>query len=484
MKKRKENKNDKLILLGVIFLVVAFLSWIIGGYTYQSGKLVEIGMYRAGLYDLLAVIFSGITYKIEDILFILFVGGTYGILTKAESYKKIVNNVVDFIKGKEVIAFAVITLLMGLYTSISNNIMALFFLIPFIMTIFIKSGYDKLTAVGASFGGLFLGYLGQTFSVFTNMNLTSSSSITFLFENLGVKPIDMIVTKFVIFFVAYVLFNVFAILHMKKTKNVDIEENVDMYAVGDVKKITKKSEYIMTWPTVVMGILTIIFAILGYISWNDSFGVELFDKVHSAVMSFTVADIKIMETLIGTNVTAFGTWNNLFPLIFALGLLLLVVVITNRISFSEMVDGFGTGAKSIIKVALVYGLTFAFLYFMSSYPWPTALIDLFLGSKSFNIVLIFIAGLLAVMFCADPAFAGYYFGPTLAVLYSANAASTALVWRIGGAIALLVGPTSFLLLMALTYVDVPYTKWISYIWKFALTFVVAALIIIAVVVYI
>ena len=55
MKKRKENKNDKLILLGVIFLVVAFLSWIIGGYTYQSGKLVEIGMYRAGLYDLLAV---------------------------------------------------------------------------------------------------------------------------------------------------------------------------------------------------------------------------------------------------------------------------------------------------------------------------------------------------------------------------------------------------------------------------------------------
>ena len=77
------------------------------------------------------IIFCSSSYKIEDILFILFVGGTYGILTKAESYKKIVNNVVDFIKGKEVIAFSVITLLMGLYTSISNNIMALFFLIPF-----------------------------------------------------------------------------------------------------------------------------------------------------------------------------------------------------------------------------------------------------------------------------------------------------------------------------------------------------------------
>ena len=98
------------------------------------------------------------------------------------------------------------------------------------MTIFIKSGHDKLTAVGASFGGLFLGYLGQTFSVYTNMNLTNNSSVTFLFENLGVKPIDMIGTKFVIFFIAYILFNVFAILHMKKTKKVDVEENADLYA--------------------------------------------------------------------------------------------------------------------------------------------------------------------------------------------------------------------------------------------------------------
>ena len=69
MKNRKEKKNDKLIIFIICFLAFALLSWIIGASTYQGGKLAEIGMYRAGLYDLVAIIISGITYKIEDILY-------------------------------------------------------------------------------------------------------------------------------------------------------------------------------------------------------------------------------------------------------------------------------------------------------------------------------------------------------------------------------------------------------------------------------
>ena len=55
MKRKKDNKNDKLIVFMVCFFAFAFLSWIISGSTYQSGKLVDVGMYRAGLYDLVAV---------------------------------------------------------------------------------------------------------------------------------------------------------------------------------------------------------------------------------------------------------------------------------------------------------------------------------------------------------------------------------------------------------------------------------------------
>ena len=132
----------------------------------------------------------------------------------------------------------------------------------------------------------------------------------------------------------------------------------------------------------------------------------------------------------------------------------------------------------------MYGVSFAFLYLMSLFPWPTSLVDAFINPESFNIVFLLIAGFISVIFCADPSFSGYYFGSYLAAVYSTNAAATALLWRMGGALALLLGPTSFILLTALTYADIPYKNWLKYIWKFALTFVIAALIVMAVAIYI
>lgn len=483
MKNRKEKKNDKLIIFIICFLAFALLSWIIGASTYQGGQLSEIGMYRAGLYDLVAVIISGITYKVEDILYILFVGGMYGILCKTESYKKIVSATAKFIKGKEAIAFAVVTLLVGLYTSISNNIMTLFFLVPFIMTIFLKSGQDKLTAVGASFGGLLLGYIGQTFGTYAVMNVTSASKTPFILDHLGVAANGFIITKFIILLVAYVLFNVFAILHINKNKKVEVVEE-DLYEVEEVKKVVKKKDYIMTWPTVVMAVLTILMMMIGYVSWKTSFNVAFFDRLHEAVMSFDIGGIKIMETLFGSTLSAIGTWTDFLPAIFMMTISLLVVVITNRVSFNDIVSNFGEGVRKMAKVALIYGVSFSFLYMMTAFPWPTALVDAFITTKSFNIVLLLIAAILAVIFCADPAFAGYYYGSYLAAVFSANAAATAVVWRLGGALALLFGPTSFILLAALVYADIPYTKWLKYIWKFALSFIVAALIVLAVIIYI
>ena len=483
MKRKKDNKNDKLIVFIICFLVFAFLSWIISGSTYQSGKLVDVGMYRAGLYDLVAVIISGITYKVEDIIYILFVGGMYGVLIKTDSYKKIVQKTVSFIKGKEAIAFAVITLLVGLYTSVSSSIMTLFFLVPFIMTVFLKSGQDKLTAISAGFGGLLLGYIGQTVGTYGVMNTISSSTTPFLLDYLSVGVSDFILAKLIIFLVAYVLFNIFAIIHINKNKKEEIVEE-DVFAIEEVASTSKKRVHIAVWPTVLMGVLSLITILVGYVSWNKSFNVTIFDEIHSAIMGFSLADIKIFETLFGSNLTAMGTWNDFLPAVFFMFISLLIVVLTNKLAFSDAVAGFGEGVKKIAKVAFIYGLAFSFLYLMTAFPWPTSFVDAFIPKESFNIVLLLIAAILAVVFCADPSFAGYYYGSYLAALFSANAAATAVVWRLGSSIALLFGPTSFILLAALTYADVPYTKWLKYIWKFALSLIIAVLIILAVVVYI
>lgn len=473
--KRKENKNNNIKLIFILFLVYAAISWVFVASTYQSGQLVEVGWYRAGFYDLIAVIFSGLTYKINDILYLLFVGGMYGLLIHAESYKRIVKKVSNVVREHGEIAFLIITFIVGLYTAISTNIITLFVFVPFIMTVFLKGGYDKLTAVAASFGGLFLGYIGQ---------ITGTYGNEFLYQYLEVTANADVIVKLVLFVLAYILFSIFGIVHLKKNRT-DEDEKIDLYVVEEPKKIVKKSEQIMTWPTVVMAIILLVITVVGYIPWIDAFGITLFDKVHSALMNFSVFGVNIFETLIGTTITAIGKWEDFLPVIFISCLMLLVVIITNRISFKQVCSSFGDGVKKIFKVAAMYGFAFAFFYLMVAYPWPTAVIDFFIKTDAYNLVFILfglIAAILAIAVCADPLYSGYYFGQYLAAIYTINLGITAIIWRLGSGLGLLLAPTSFLLLTALTYADIPYKQWMKYIWKFALTFFVVAVIVLGIVI--
>ena len=474
--KRNDKKNDKIKILLIFLLVYAGLSWVFMGSTYQSGELVKIGWYRAGLFDLVAVIFSGLTYKIEDILYILAVGGMYGILTHAESYKRIVSKLSNVVKNNGVVSFIVITFIVGLYTALSSNIITLFILVPLIMTVFLKAGYDKLTAVGASFGGLFLGYLGQIVGTYGN---------EFIYQYFQINANLDVVVKIVLFLVAFVLFNVFGVLHLRNNQNVELGEESDIYAVSEPKHITRRSEQIMTWPTIVVAIISLLVIMIGYIPWSSALGVTLFDKLHSAVMNFSIGNIKIVETLIGSTMTAIGAWSDFLPAIFMMIIFVVVVCFTNNISFREVCNNLSEGMKKIAGVAFMYGLAFSFLYMATAYPWPTTIVNFFIKTDGYNlffIILGLIAAFLAVVFCADPLFSGYYYGQYLSAIFTVNLGITAILWRVGSGLALLVGPTSFLLIAALTYADIPYTKWLKYIWKFALTFFVATILVLGIVI--
>ena len=82
-------KNDKLIIVCIAILVCGLLSWFIAPGMYSSGVFQELEMNRAGLYDVFPVIFSAFDYKLLDVMYILLVGGCYGILTQTKGYRKI-----------------------------------------------------------------------------------------------------------------------------------------------------------------------------------------------------------------------------------------------------------------------------------------------------------------------------------------------------------------------------------------------------------
>ena len=82
-----------------------------------------------------------------------------------------------------------------------------------------------------------------------------------------------------------------------------------------------------------------------------------------------------------------------------------------------------------------------------------------------------------------PGYAAAVYGPFLTYAFADNIIVSTIVWRLGGALAALIVPTSFILLMALSYVDVSYKSWIKYIWKFVVSFAIVAMIFLSIVVY-
>lgn len=469
-------KNDKIIIVLISLAIFLVLSWFIKISSVDtSGTLIEGEVIRLGLFEVISMIIYAFQREIDVILYVLAVGGCYGVLKNTKSYRKLVDKTSKLIKGKETVAFAVITLLMGLYVSVSTEILALFLIIPFIITVFLRRGCDKVTAVAASFGGIFIGFLGQTFGTYGFKNLLESTGVTYS---------DFIWEKWAIFGIAYILYNLFAIYRMKHTKKKDYTDE-DIYCPEKLveKKIPKRKRTKM-WPTLVVLVLTLIVILLGYVSWNDSFDIKFFSELHTSFQSFIkINDVAVPSTIIGSSISGLGEWGDLVHGMFLFLITTIVIALFNKVSVAEFLKDFGKGAKKISKVAVIYALTYTLLYLFAISPWPATLVHSVFGTDSYNLFTLFIAAFLIMTFCVDPGYSAAVYGPFLTYAFADSIVISTIVWRIGGALSAVIAPTSFVLLMALSYLDLSYTKWLKYIWKFALSFMVVALIFLSVVVY-
>lgn len=467
-------KNDKILIILIILLICAVLSWFIVPGMYSSGVYTELTHNRAGLYDFFPLIYSGFDYILLDLMYILIVGGCYGVLSQTKGYRKLVDKTVRLIKGKEIVAFAIVTLLMAIYCSVTSHIFGLFFIVPFIITVFLKRGYNKLTAVSAGFGGMFVGYLGLTFGTY---------GVEMLNEYAGISSNAWIWQKVVLFVLAYVLFTVFSVLYMKKHKRNDTEAD-PYYTEPLVEKGIAKKDRTKTWPVVVLLIVGLIVSIIGTISWESSFGVEIFNKLYESFQSgFMIADIPILSSIVGIQMPALGEWATLLPVGFVFLLFTIILALMSKMKISAFTKEFGNGMKKISKVAFVYGLTFSLLYMNAEFAWIGTVVSKIFGSGSFNIITLLVGAFIVTFFCVDPSYVGYSYSTLLSTAFADNLVAAGVIWRIGTAIAFVIAPTSFILVAALSYLDISYKRWLKYIWKFVAVFTIVTLLFLAVIIY-
>lgn len=529
----KKHNTVKVVLITI--LVFLLLSWILPA-AYYSGQYVDQGRVQMGLYELFNYPLTAISYFGYIGLFIIFVGGFYGVLYKIPAYRTFLDKIVSFFEGKEKIFLAIVSILLACGVSICGLQIAFAIFIPFIVALILLMGYDKIVAAMVVVGSMAAGLIGSTYA-YTNLNVVTSALSLDLNFQIGVRFVILIVG------IVLVLFNTFMyiknsmkitkpILKLEKTTKVEVsvEKKPAEKSAAKKTKISSSSKKTSTkttkskstktksrknankaalkdnniivvkesvsgsdddlipaksgnshkiWPFVVGFTLLFILLVLAFIAWGEGgFGVKTFENVTKSVIEFKIFKFPIFQKIYGT-MNAFGTWT-LIDLFLPMSLLLLLLVIIYKVKIDDVFDGFAYGAKKALGTAFIVILVYTCLVLVTYHPFQLTIYKALLGiGKGFNLVTTMISFILASIFNGDAAYVAQSVVPyyTSIVTNVDRYPLVAIVFQSMYGFTALFAPTSLILMGTLSYLGISYKDWLKNIWKLLLELFVILLII-------
>ena len=468
-------KNDKIKILLSIMILCMVITWFVTGGTFgENGVFALSDISRAGFYDMLLALFYSFYYNSTNIFFLFLIGGSYGVLSKTKSYRKLVDKTAKLVSGREVLFHLITTLVTAIFVSLTSNAIVVFMYIPFIISVFLRCKKDRIIATSAGIGGILIGLVGSTFGTYGVSNFINSLSLKYT-QGIGYK--------IAIFVVAYILYNLFAILYINKQyKDVD-ETEYDLFLpeVLDEREL-KRNKRTKLWPIILISVLLIITTILAYINWKDSFGIKFFEKLETGFEGLKVKGIPILYNIVGTS-SAFGEWSDTLGAGTLLFYCTLIISLIDKVSINNIIENFLQGLKSVVKVVVVCTLTYGVFIVLMWYGWPFTLVNALIGSGKFNMFTMFIAAMILGFFCIEKDYIGYAIGGFLAANFKKKLLAISLIMSSTSSLVIAIAPTSLILMTALTLTDIPYKKWFGFIWKYALAMLGAINIILAIMIY-
>ena len=517
-----DDKNNAAKVILIVFIGFMILSWIIPA-AYYSGEYAEQGRTQMGLFDMFNYPLTAVSYFGYITLFLILVGGFYGILHKIPAYRTFLDKIVRAFKGKEKLLLSIMVVVIAVLVSCCGLHIGIAVFVPFIVALIFMMGYDKITAALVVVGSVAAGLIGTTCAD-ANLNVLTQTLSLKLDYNIWVRIVILVAA------IAMVIFNV--LVYVKRTMGsvkVVKKEVKKAEAVVEVKKTTKTSnsskkkpankktsnskktnskstkkknnnkaalkdgkvivlteaeevdsvtEYVPSksgsnhsvWPFTVLFILLFILVVLAFISW-DAMGVKLFNNMTSATTSFELFKFPIFAKVLGT-INSFGAWS-LTDLFVPLALIVVLLSVIYKVSFNEVLDGFVAGAKKALGPAVLSVLVYAILVLVTYHPFQLVIY------KGFNILTTTIIAFLASLFNADIAYTfqsvlPYY---VTKVTNLKDFSIVGIIFTSMYGLTALVAPTSLVLLAALSYLKVSYKDWLKAVWKLALELFVVLLVV-------
>ena len=534
-------KYSTLLVVVITILIVALLTWILP-ITYLQGELTEAERVQAGIFNVFS--YPGFTFYnfIYVFLYLIGIGGLYGLLNKTGAYRIILDRVSNHVKGRELLCLILTVIIIALVVSFTGFTFEALLILPFIAGIVLLLGYDKITALMITVGSISVGIIGTTFSKMVAGSFNDA---------LGTTYQDLILVKAILLLVsaAILIFNV--VLHTKKIeKTKNVEES--FLVPSEVKERNVK-----VWPLATILIVFLLVVVLSTIDWNGAFGLTFVSDWHTKIMAYQVLSryiilavcllvvlynvltslykkrknarkekfmgkVRLIVTIVfgvfallallkimledvfnATNIMtkglekikvtgiienftfgkligslqAFGNWayNDYFAMMMIVAL---IIKFTYHIKFEKMLDSINDGFKNTLYAALVCMLAYTVLIMTSSHPVIlTALKPLLNLSDGLHILWYPICTFVSALCNTD--FTYYQYG-VLNLSYATNYFTSASIYPLVGLItqsmyglALLVAPTSTVLLFSLAVTEVKYTTWLKKMWLPILEIVLA-----------
>lgn len=490
-------EHDLIKLVSLVLIVVIVLSWIIPSGSFSTGaSFTEGDMGRIGL----AHIFYGFDFALQNysiqIGFLVLLGMFYGVVSKTEGYRALVSRFVKVCKGHEIGIAIIISLLVALLTSFLNNTYIILVFLPFLVTALRRLGFDKISAFATTFGALLVGILGATYGT----EGLDGFILYLTYSGADVSITTELAVRFGILILAYVLYTFFNVVYIKKLfsdkKREEVKVIDDKFAVEEPKK--KKSK---VWPTAVMFIILFVFVILGFTSWNmatqsgsTTFGITIFEDFHEWLMGLTIGGedgIAIFQSILGGSlpnlgyelVPSFGNWY-LFSYCIVLAIATVIVAFASKMGLNDFFTNIGEGFKKMIRPIMFLLLSYMVFVFLYWNPFiPTIINEIGKMASGFNPFVATIQAIVGSFFNTDFAYLGYTLSYYLASFSGTEGNLIVVIYSTIYGLVQFVTPISTFLLFGLSYMNIPYKKWMKYIWKFLLAMLVCLLVIFALLTY-
>lgn len=465
-------KYNLLKIIGITLITFVFLSWIIPAGVFTNGIYTNNGYEPIGLFDIILAPLNFFNWTFVSkhaltdgniefysyagtILALLSIGVFYKVLNKTGAYGHLIEDIVKKFKTKKEEILIISIVFFTLFSAFSGLSLLAFLLVPFAITVLLKLDYSRITALAATVLSILVGRIVSI----TSTEITGINNMLFDFNiktDLALKLILLII--FIVVLVVYILYS-------KSSKN-EVEEDPLYDGI-----IIKNKSYA---PIIILFSLFFIVLFVCMFNWYYVFNITNVTEVYDNIMSTTIGGYPIASNLFGM-MEPFGYWTG-FTMSGLLIILSLVVSFIYSVSFDDIVGSIKEGTKKMAPVALYVILACSIMVILvnnNSNILFTIINFIYENISKMAIPFTTLATGIYSFFVNDFFAISSPLSGILSTYFSGSELSIAVLSMqfIYGLVSIL-APTSIFLIAGLSYLSIPYKKWLAYIWKLFLILLV------------